>query len=639
MTEFRRDIGEGQTGVRSLTPKRHFKQDRDPLDSLFARATGAFLEGAGKGFAKESYEDFYGQEQSYEDVSDQAKQFEERFDELQAEAEFDQEFQELSGPQLKDLRSQALADVKATARTIRALQSSGRLSKSEGQVRMDNMLREKLSNPILNMFRDDFLAASGLDHTGGPQGIANQLAMAGRDEQLRNALAAKEMETEVKHFERVSQTQKDHGFAPGDAGFKAAEALVADLDRTAARHTLTKQKAETRSRMMVDEKMETLRDSSTIVTSQILSLTQRYTKANADAGMGNVLTPEQINEIKQVSLGWFNKENEEISGYWATDEQGREIWIQGLEGAQAQQARQYAESRRDAFEAYINNLSQEDFLKSIDSAIKSGMSVQLAHNMPYLAAAREVSPEFAEYVGRMASQEGYEKLNFLLGGQVNTEQVYQNSIWNLTKFLKDGTGDIGAAGIGAMMGDDPNVISDYTNKFQENPELAAQNFVNNWKNENGGVMLSTLQKPEVAGLAAQGHEGTRAYIGSTIEGNAQRLRDEYNRVVSEKNAAKAYRKKKALGMSPWSGMSTDEPEGDLSKPPTISIEGREVNWDFPVGTPEDTKRDYYMMYGGVKANPWYWQDTFETAEEATNAIIAGDFEFEEETPEEEGNAD
>lgn len=186
-------------------------------ESAIARILPGILEGVGRGYAVAEGMNVVGDSTTAEEAAEAVDDYSKAtsiFDKGKKEDDIAKQ-----NAQIDDMRNKALKKYGTNDKKLQALVDSGKISTIEANARRHAILQENLSNPILAMFKDDFLNAA-TPFTGGSGELAkNYFGAFIPTEEERAELAAQEaVRTEMAEKKAsIASLQNTFGISEGQA--------------------------------------------------------------------------------------------------------------------------------------------------------------------------------------------------------------------------------------------------------------------------------------------------------------------------------------------------------------------------------------------------------------------------------------
>lgn len=235
MADFSTKIKEWDGGYGSISPNTATKSD--PWGELAAKIVPGMIEGIGKGYAAAQGSNILGG-----DVT--ATEAEKAVQDYTAATPFQASKEDTPDrkAEIEDMRMAALKKFGTDDKRIQALVTSGKISTIEANARRAQLLQEKLSNPILAMFKDDFIDAAK-SFTGGSGGASedyNGAYIPTVEERAEKAAIDKIIDQRAKHKAAVEQTRLAMGVSEevAEAMITEQAALAAKVDAAENKHKL-----------------------------------------------------------------------------------------------------------------------------------------------------------------------------------------------------------------------------------------------------------------------------------------------------------------------------------------------------------------------------------------------------------------
>jgi len=155
MPDYSTNIGGAQTGFQGVSPVSP-KRDSTAKQSAFLDLAAKFAGGVAKGYAVGSAKDTAGVNLTNVDVESSQQLFDDEVEIATRVAQREAGDNELSEAQRMDIRDTAIKDLDLSTKEIKNLLANNRIKSTEAQARIDMMLSEKMSNPFLAMYEEDF---------------------------------------------------------------------------------------------------------------------------------------------------------------------------------------------------------------------------------------------------------------------------------------------------------------------------------------------------------------------------------------------------------------------------------------------------------------------------------------------------
>ena len=209
----------------------------DPWGELAAKLIPGVIEGVGKGYAA-------AQGANVQGANTTATEAEQAVNDFKAAAPFEKDDNDTPDrrAEIEDMRMSALKKFGTDDKRIQALVNAGKISTTEANARRSQMLQEKLSNPILAMFKDDFLDASKA-FTGGSGSASeeyNGAYIPTVEERAEKAAIDKIIDQRAKHKAAVEQVRLSMGVTQEQANDIVTEQsrMAAAVDAAETKHKL-----------------------------------------------------------------------------------------------------------------------------------------------------------------------------------------------------------------------------------------------------------------------------------------------------------------------------------------------------------------------------------------------------------------
>lgn len=400
MANLKTTLSDPNTSFTQITPR----QAPDQAREQFAQGVATVAGMAGKGYAKEKAYEQSGAGRSLEDVNAEAEQID-----TQIETALSTEQDEVAGPlqesRVMEIKDNVLRQYREDDRVLRSLRDRGVLSTTEANTRRQLKLQEALSNPILAMFRNEFLDASS-DMTGGSRGAASGLFQY-TPEELTSMQIAEDKRKMQAAFEAQKFDIVQRSGLP--------EGIVEDQLRKEA---LGKQKLMEYEAQMADRQLRTpeFLDMTNLQENSMtreLSLTMN-TLVQQNGGMG----------LNPTSMANMNRQLEYRY-------QSQIASIQAAEGI-AQEAKD-----KSIANLKLWRTGMQEYFKAHDSAalkkdqvafIKDSVTLKNYENFPWVFAMQQMFPDFGKlYMENAGFTEG--RLEMMLGKE-NLE-LYKQDVGNI----------------------------------------------------------------------------------------------------------------------------------------------------------------------------------------------------------------
>lgn len=206
MANFSTNMREWSGGY---APARTVSADKssDAWGELASKIVPAVIDAVGKGYARAKGANITGASTTAEEA-------------LTAVNEFDAAVPFTDDPsntpdqkaRIEDMRQAALKKFGTDDKKIQALVTSGKISTIEANARRHQMLQEHLSNPVLAMFKDDFLDASTAFTGGGGKAVEQYWGayLPTEEEKVTAEANAKIVTAKAEYEERIAQIQISH---------------------------------------------------------------------------------------------------------------------------------------------------------------------------------------------------------------------------------------------------------------------------------------------------------------------------------------------------------------------------------------------------------------------------------------------
>lgn len=196
-------------------------KDEGGWGALAAKIIPGALEAAGKGYAQAKGSNIQGLETTAQEA-------------LAAVEEFDKAVPFTDDPsntpdqraQIEDMRTAALKKFATNDKKIQALVTAGKISALEANARRHQLIQDNLSNPVLAMFKEDFLDAS-TPFTGGSGELAKQYFGAylpTEEERVQSAMVDQAVKDKVAFQSQVEQTAMAFGISKEQATIRVQAA-------------------------------------------------------------------------------------------------------------------------------------------------------------------------------------------------------------------------------------------------------------------------------------------------------------------------------------------------------------------------------------------------------------------------------
>ncbi len=208
MASFKTNMQEWSGGFAPPSPVTAPKND--PWGELAAKLVPGMLDAVGKGYAQAKGANILGGATSAEEAQTAVVQFEEAVPFSDAPSKTpDQK------AQIEDMKAAALKKYGTNDKKLQALVSAGKISALEANARRHQMIQENLSNPVLAMFKDEFMEAS-VAFTGGP-GLTEKFFgayMPTEEERVRMAMIDETVKNRVAFEGQVQQVSQIYNISP-----------------------------------------------------------------------------------------------------------------------------------------------------------------------------------------------------------------------------------------------------------------------------------------------------------------------------------------------------------------------------------------------------------------------------------------
>lgn len=599
MVDFTRDI-KGTTGVSSITPvKPTPTQDPGSVgQGIFMDLAARAVRGGMRGHAISEGAEVGGRDQSFQDVAEQAQLFEEREAEL-----LDEEGGPVTQARLKDIRTQALKDINATIRTVKSLVASGKMRSTEAKAHVEMALNEKRANPITAMFEEDFMNATA-EFTGGPAGLA-QIGIS--PEERHEQLMAKAREEAILEREQKKQEIMYTTKLSEDV----VEKSMADTERAQVEF----------QRLSAMDELSGHNAASYFQAANQVATADIYNTLLSSTEDGQLLDVYTANELSR-----------RLATYKST-------MMQAI-----------TEKVHPNFqEQHVKNLERNiaGMQASIDLAKKSGVTTELR---------KEIDDSIRIYgvaaypLIAMAKEAGGEQWASIFGTKNVRDQIemaesygmpdiidFADATLNLTK-LHTGKGDglVTPSAVGATLGSEElNDSLDRQMDVDEEGTLTALRKAAGEDKE--GVTLAGINRGNLSQKAAAGDQKARAKIGAVVSKQLSRIRTELSSAdISQTEDDEYFRQRRESGKDSVSNMYRrsgkkapeykDRPTGVQLVTRTVKTKSGQdkevVDFEGNAEYIKNNGRVLKQLYGVLKKNPWYWEESYENEVEAFNAIMS-----------------
>lgn len=255
MASFQTNMKEWNGAYAPPTPIK--AQKSDPWGELAAKLIPGAIDAVGKGYATAKGANILGNATSAEEAQDVVEKF-------STEVPFTDDASNTPDQKARidDLKREALAKYGSNDKKIQALVSAGKISSLEANARRHQIIQENLSNPVLAMFKDEFMDASTA-FTGGP-GLTEQYFGAYMPtEEERATLAAGEaiVKEKAKFQASVHQIVLETGVSEAQAiGILKEQnkkaGILADAEYTSKLRGFTSQESYVAGMQVVDNFMQ-----------------------------------------------------------------------------------------------------------------------------------------------------------------------------------------------------------------------------------------------------------------------------------------------------------------------------------------------------------------------------------------------
>jgi hypothetical protein len=286
--------------------------------------------------------------------------------------------------QIRDMRNAALKKFGTDDKKIQALVTAGKISSLEANARRHQMLQESLSNPVLAMFKEDFLEASK-PFTGGSGKLAEQYfgAYLPTEEERVQMEAVDKVVTEKAKFEaQVVETMNNFGITREQAEFQIRElnAEAQELKRLENENKKFKFKAP----KAYSTAMDVVDYNTKIIGARIAAIAQKGQKLSGDEIQKLV---GELEASKQAMLG------------------GVGDYLPNMERADRVAVEKAIDDRIEGFKKMLNESDGLEFLKRQVDTITSRNDIieqrgvaQLIAVSPKIYAAFKMNPEYGDLV-------------------------------------------------------------------------------------------------------------------------------------------------------------------------------------------------------------------------------------------------
>jgi hypothetical protein len=209
MANFTTGMDEWKGGFAPVSPIQS-QQKSDPWGELAAKLIPGALDAMGKGYAQAKGENILGASTSAEEAQTAVSQFADAVpfsDDPSNTAD--------QKARIEDMKTEALKKYGTNDKKLQALVSAGKISTLEANARRHQLIQESLSNPVLAMFKDEFMDASAA-FTGGP-GLTEQFFgayMPTEEERVRMGMIDESIKNTIAFESTVQQTSQLYGISP-----------------------------------------------------------------------------------------------------------------------------------------------------------------------------------------------------------------------------------------------------------------------------------------------------------------------------------------------------------------------------------------------------------------------------------------
>lgn len=576
MANFKTTLSDPNTSFTQITPR----QAPDQAREQFAQGVATVAGMAGKGYAKEKAYEQSGAGRSLEDVNAEAEQID-----TQIETALSTEQDTVAGPlqesRVMEIKDNVLRQYREDDRVLRSLRDRGVLSTTEANTRRQLKLQEALSNPILSMFRNEFLDASS-DMTGGSRGAA-----AGLFQYTPEELTSMQITEEKRKMQAAFEAQKfDMVQRSG-----LPEDIVEDQLRKEA---LGKQKLMEYEATMADRQLRT---------PEFLDMTnlQENSMTRELALTMNTLVQENgAQGLNPTSMANMNRQLEYRY-------QAQIANIQSAEGI-TQEAKDKAIANlklwRTGMQEYFKAHDMASLKKEQVAFIKDSVTLKNYENFPWVYAMQQMFPDFGKlYMENAGFTEGRMEMMF---GKENFE-IYKSQIGNIYNELGK---------FQAGQDADPRSIAAFNNEQMQDHLI--QNSKTD-KNVRANLNVAYDQATEIALKNYNQHFSAQYAMKN----------DDFKQEVSTAMDIARQKVDRVKGMT----QNTDAVIYVNSEAPSYSDVhvGRKERLTLDI--PDNMMRykdDIIQMYKTVDNHKWAWEhvkDQYVNSADAFNGYLRGEWEF------------
>lgn len=208
MPSFKSNMSEWSGAYAAPRPVTAKEENSDVWGELAAKVVPGLLDAAGKGYAIAKGSNILGDETTAVEQLQTVKDFE-------AAAPFAKDEGDTPDrkAEIEDMRRNALKKYGTNDRKIQALVSAGKISTLEANARRHQLIQENLSNPILAMFKEDFMDASTAFTGGGGKAAEEYFGayLPTEEERVTLEAAGKIVTAKAKTEEAIAMFQESTG--------------------------------------------------------------------------------------------------------------------------------------------------------------------------------------------------------------------------------------------------------------------------------------------------------------------------------------------------------------------------------------------------------------------------------------------